>query len=120
MKKNILKIIYKTLLIIISTLFIFAGFEKILLQPQMVESFNVFGLPKEFMVIIGFTELVLAIMLQTKYFTKLSTHGLITILSFASFFHIMNHQYFLSLVPLVVISILLITLNLGQKVRNIS
>lgn len=120
MKNNILKISYKVLLIVISTLFIFVGVEKILIRPDMVKSFETFGLPKEFMVIIGFTELVLGVMLQTKYFTKIASNGLISILSFATLFHIMNNQYLMSLVPVLIIMTLLVTLNLGQKVKNIS
>lgn len=120
MKNNIIKISYKVLLLIVSTLFIFVGVEKILLRPEMVNSFKIFGLPNEFMIIIGFTELVLGIMLQTKYFTKIASHGLISILSFAILFHIMNGQYLMSLAPIIVISMILTTLNLGHKVKNIS
>lgn len=117
MKNKLIKLSYRFLLITVSSVFIFAGIDKVILKEEMVESFACFGLPKEFMVIIGFTELMLAILLQTKYFTKLATNALISILSFAIFFHIMNGQYIVSLFPTVLIFILLITLKLGQKVR---
>jgi uncharacterized membrane protein YphA (DoxX/SURF4 family) len=119
-KNNILKFTYRSLLLLVSSIFIFVGIDKIFLAPEMVKMFSVFGLPKEFMVIIGFTELVLAIMLQSKYFTKLATHGIISILSFATFFHFVNGQYFYSLIPTLFIVILIITLNLGQKIKNLS
>lgn len=119
MKNKLLKLTYRFLLVLVSSIFIFAAIDKIVLKEEMVKTFHSFGLPKEFMVIIGFTELMLAILLQTKYFTKLATNALISILSFGIFFHVMNHQYIISLFPLSLIFILLMTLNLGQKVAKL-
>jgi len=119
-KNNILKFTYRSLLILVSSIFVFVGIDKIFLAPEMIKMFSIFGLPKEFMVIVGFTELVLAVMLQSKYFTKLATHGIISILSFAAFFHVVNGQYIFSLIPTLFIGILVITLNLGQKIKNLS
>lgn len=119
-KNNVLKVSYRILLGLISAIFIFAGIDKIILSPEMVESFKSFGLPKEFMVMIGFTELVLAILLPIRHFTKLASNGLISILSFAAFFHLVNGQYVLFLFPLIIIFLLIFCLNLGHKVRNLN
>ena len=118
MKNSLIKLSYRSILIIISAIFIFAGVDKIIIRPEMSELFRTFGLPNEFMVIVGFTELVLGMMVQAKYFTKLSLHGMIFILSFAVLLHLLNHQYFATLLPLSIISMIMVTLNLGQKVRN--
>lgn len=120
MKKvtNFYKLLYRFLLVIVSSLFVFAGIDKILLEKEMVETFNSLGFPIEFMVIIGFTELILAIMLQSKYFTKLASNALISMMSFAVFFHAVNGQYIALTIPLIVISILLFTNFLGQKIKN--
>lgn len=118
MEKNLIKVSYRFLLIIISAIFIFSGVDKIVLNPEMIKIFDSFGLPKEMMVIVGFTELVLAVFLQTKYFTKLATHGLLTILFFGAFFHIMNGQFVITLIPLTLIISLFITLDLGHRIKN--
>lgn len=118
MKNKIIKITYKSLLILLSAIFVFVGIEKILLRPEMVKTFSSLGLPNEFMMIIGFSELVLAVMLQTKYFTKIALHGLMTIMSFATFFHIMNSQYIISLIPISMMFMIITLMNFGQKVKN--
>lgn len=119
-KKNSIKIGYRFLLTLISAIFIFASIDKIFLSPEMVESFKSFGLPKEFMVIVGFTELVLAILLPIKHFTKLASHGLISILTFGIFFHLVNGQYSIILFPISIIFLLIVCLNLGQRVKNLN
>lgn len=95
------------------------GIDKIILRPEMVESFRILGFPKEFMVVVGFTELVLAMMLQAKYFTKLAIHGLIFILSVAILLHLINHQYMAIILPSTIIGMFLVTLRMGQIVRNL-
>lgn len=119
MKSSFIKLSYRFLLVLLSTIFVFAGIDKILLKPEMVETFRIFGLPKEMMVIIGFSELVLAMMLQARYFTKLACHGLIGILSFGTLLHLLNQQYVAMTIPIVIIGFIFLTMNLGQKVRNL-
>jgi uncharacterized membrane protein YphA (DoxX/SURF4 family) len=122
MKKvlNLYKLLYRILLVLVSSLFVFAGIDKILLGKEMVKVFNSFGLPIQLMVTIGFTELILAVMLQSKYFTKLATHALMTILLFAIFFHSINYQYGSVIAPIIVFLMLITTNILGQKIKDLS
>lgn len=93
MKKNFINISYYLLLGIISVVFGYFGFMKLSGDPKTIEQMALLGIPKSLSVIIGFTELVLTSLLFVKYFTKMATQSLMSIMVIATCFHVLNFGF---------------------------
>lgn len=118
MKNKVLNMTFRGLLILLSVIFVFAGMDKVVCRPDMVNMFKELGIPKTIMVVVGFTELVFAVLIHIKYFTKLALQGLMFIMFFAFVLTIISNGFMSSIFPLMIFVILLFTNHVGQIVKD--
>jgi uncharacterized membrane protein YphA (DoxX/SURF4 family) len=109
---------YRGLLTILTVLFVLAGMGKVLCRPDQVELFSSLGIPKTIMITIGFTEIVLGILLQIRYFVKLSIHALITLMVVATLLVGVAHGLTQMVFPSLMIGVLVYSNYLGQQIKN--
>ena len=119
MNIKILKGIQTVLQMGIAIIFVIAGLNKIFHKTDVTEMFTKFDIPMEFMVTIGFTELVLSVLLFVKYFSKLASLSLITILIFGTFFNLMYGFIHVALLNVVIIGIILSYIKLTNRIKEI-
>ena len=118
MKKNLTLYLYRGLLTILTVLFVIAGMGKVMCRPEQVELFRSLGIPITLMIVIGFTEIILGIFLQVRYFVKLSIHALITLMILAILLVGVGQGFMATLFPIVIIIALLFSNHLGQKIKD--
>lgn len=118
MKKNLTLYLYRGILTILTVLFVIAGMDKVLCKPEQVELFRSLGIPITLMIVIGFTEIILGIFLQVRYFVKLSIHALIALMSVAAILVGVGQGLMAMIPPIVIIITLLFSNHLGQKIKD--
>lgn len=119
MKYHLLKSAYKFLLLSLSIVFVFAGINKIFHIPSFINDFNTMRIPIPLMIVVGFTEISLGILLHIRYFTKLALQGLLFIMIFACIFTMITEDHLSIILPIIIIILIFLTLELGQRVRNL-
>jgi uncharacterized membrane protein YphA (DoxX/SURF4 family) len=109
---------YRGLLTTLTVLFVLSGMGKVLCRPDQVELFSSLGIPKTLMILVGFTEIVLGILLQIRYFVKLSIHALITLMVLASLLVGSGHGLTQMIFPTIIIGVLVYSNHLGQQIKD--
>ena len=118
MKNKLTLYLYKGLTTLLTVLFVIAGMNKVMVRPDQLELFHSLGVPKTIMILIGFTEIVLGILLQVRYFVKLSIHALIGLMVVAGILVGVGQGLMAMIFPIVIISILYLINHLGQKLKD--
>ena len=118
MKNNLQLYWYRGILTVLTILFVLSGMGKVLCRPEQVDLFQSLGIPKTLMILIGFTEIVLGVLLQIRYFVKLSIHALITIMVIAALLVGVGQGLTAMIFPILVIGLLTHSNYLGQQVKN--
>jgi len=118
MKNKVLNITFRGLLVLLSVIFVFAGMDKVICRPDMVDMFRELGIPKTIMVVVGFTELIFAVLIHIRYFTKLALQGLMFIMFFAFMLTVITNGFLHAIFPLLIFLVLLLTNHIGQLVKD--
>ena len=109
------KIIYYVLNVLLTAVFLFAAYPKLVAAPEAIQGFAVAGLPVWFMYLIGAFEVLGAIGLWMRKTAPLSACGLIIIMIAAVIITAIFVSVTMAIMPLVVGIVLVIQLWLGTK-----
>ena len=118
MKNKLTLYLYRGLITLLTVLFVIAGMNKVMVRPDQLELFHSLGIPKTIMILIGFTEIVLGILLQVRYFVKLSIHALIGLMVVAGILVGVGQGLMAMIFPTVMVLLLLYSNYLGQQIKN--
>ena len=109
------KIVYYVLNVLLSVLFLFSAYSKLIADPQAIQGFAVAGLPIWFMYTIGALEVLGAIGLWVRKIAPVAAAGLVIIMVAATILTAVFMSVPFAALPLVVGIILVIQIWLGSK-----